>query len=520
MNKGLLDEPVFAFRLGTSEEDGGEATFGGIDSSAYKGKLTYAPVRRKAYWEVELGKIAFGDDELELENTGAAIDTGKPVPINTSLNDIVMRSFPGTSLIALPTDIAEMLNTQIGAKKSWNGQYTVDCNTVPGLPDLTLYLGGKPYPLKATDYILNVQGSCLSAFTAMDINLPDGGRIWIIGERLIHDRTTCVASANGFPVQVTSSSVATTQFMISVTTLLDLLKLPKFFHFLSTHFAPPCNGRYYCILAIPSIVLSPTLPNGSERSIDLTHRGTGTVKRCGDVALSRWSRAESHEGDSGSGAEPIARKGTNMGTVRGLTGSAVRPYPRMHWAHCATVGNTYRARLISSRLLRHVSPLLCTAALCVHLYFRSQAAVPSSNRTVFLGSQYNQVTTDPALCDSITALSTGFIASCAVDPIPFIYKSYLARPQLLPSLKHPRTTHSHHLQWPDKLSPSPHPSSRPSLRSRSSSSSLPSHLSQSPSLPFPIPRLRHIHKHPYHPPPGPSRPPPTMYCYHHTHFLL
>ena len=79
VNQGLLDQPVFAFRLGTSEEDGGEATFGGIDSSAYKGKITYAPVRRKAYWEVSLDRIAFGDDELDLDNTGAAIDTGKPV---------------------------------------------------------------------------------------------------------------------------------------------------------------------------------------------------------------------------------------------------------------------------------------------------------------------------------------------------------------------------------------------------------------------------------------------------------
>ena len=80
LNQGLLDEPVFAFRVGRSEEDGGEATFGGIDHSAYKGKLTYAPVRRKAYWEVELNKIAFGDDELELENAGAAIDTGMLSP--------------------------------------------------------------------------------------------------------------------------------------------------------------------------------------------------------------------------------------------------------------------------------------------------------------------------------------------------------------------------------------------------------------------------------------------------------
>jgi len=76
VNGGYLDEPVFSFRLGSSEDDGGEALFGGVDKSAYKGELTYVPVRRKAYWEVELEKVAFGDDVLELENTGAAIDTG------------------------------------------------------------------------------------------------------------------------------------------------------------------------------------------------------------------------------------------------------------------------------------------------------------------------------------------------------------------------------------------------------------------------------------------------------------
>ncbi|KAJ7095425.1 aspartic peptidase A1 [Mycena belliarum] len=162
INQGLLDEPVFSFRVGSSEEDGGEAVFGGIDPTAYTGSITYVPLRRKAYWEVELEKVSFGDDELELENTGAAIDTG-------------------TSLIALPTDIAEMLNSQIGATKSWNGQYTVDCAKVPSLPELSFYFGGKPYALKGSDYVLEVQGSCISSFTGMDINLP-GGSLWIIGD--------------------------------------------------------------------------------------------------------------------------------------------------------------------------------------------------------------------------------------------------------------------------------------------------------------------------------------------------
>ncbi|OJA19016.1 hypothetical protein AZE42_00360 [Rhizopogon vesiculosus] len=162
IDQGLLDEPVFSFRLGASESDGGEATFGGVDHQAYTGSITYVPVRRKAYWEVELEKVAFGDDEMDLDMTGAAIDTG-------------------TSLIALPTDIAEMLNTQIGATRSWNGQYQVDCAKVPTLPDLTFYFGGNPYSLKGSDYVLDVQGTCISSFTGMDINLP-GGSLWIIGD--------------------------------------------------------------------------------------------------------------------------------------------------------------------------------------------------------------------------------------------------------------------------------------------------------------------------------------------------
>jgi saccharopepsin len=93
LDQKLLDEPVFSFRLGSSEEDGGEAIFGGIDSDAYTGKLDYVPLRRKGYWEVELEKIGFGKEELDLENTGAAIDTG-------------------TSLIVMPTDVAEMLNKE------------------------------------------------------------------------------------------------------------------------------------------------------------------------------------------------------------------------------------------------------------------------------------------------------------------------------------------------------------------------------------------------------------------------
>lgn len=93
IDQKLLDEPIFSFRLGSSDQDGGECIFGGTDDNAYEGKITYVPIRRKGYWEVELEKIGFGDEELELEGTGAAIDTG-------------------TSLIVMPSDVAEMLHKE------------------------------------------------------------------------------------------------------------------------------------------------------------------------------------------------------------------------------------------------------------------------------------------------------------------------------------------------------------------------------------------------------------------------
>lgn len=163
IDQGLLDEPVFAFYLGNSDEEGGEAVFGGVDKAHYTGKITYAPVRRKAYWEVELNKIKLGEDEMELENTGAAIDTG-------------------TSLIALPSDISEIINKEIGATKGWQGSYTVDCKNIPSMPDLTFTIDNKDYTLTAKDYILQTsESSCLSAFTGLDIP-PPLGPIWIVGD--------------------------------------------------------------------------------------------------------------------------------------------------------------------------------------------------------------------------------------------------------------------------------------------------------------------------------------------------
>ena len=167
INQGLIDEPVFAFYLSDTKDEGAESevVFGGVDKHHYHGDMVKIPLRRKAYWEVDLDAISFGKDTAELDGTGAILDTG-------------------TSLIALPSTLAELLNREIGAKKSFNGQYTIECDKRDSLPDLTFTLTGYNFSITSYDYILEVQGSCISAFMGFDIP-PPAGPLAILGDAFL-----------------------------------------------------------------------------------------------------------------------------------------------------------------------------------------------------------------------------------------------------------------------------------------------------------------------------------------------
>ncbi|KAI9868501.1 MAG: Vacuolar protease A [Trichoglossum hirsutum] len=165
INQGLLDKSVFGFYLGDADGDGddSEAIFGGINEDHYTGELVTIPLRRLAYWEVDLDAITFGDSTAELDDTGVILDTG-------------------TSLIALPSTLAELLNREIGAKKSYNGQYTIECDKRDSLPELTFTLSGHDFTIGPYDYILEVQGSCISSFMGMDF---PGGPLAILGDAFL-----------------------------------------------------------------------------------------------------------------------------------------------------------------------------------------------------------------------------------------------------------------------------------------------------------------------------------------------
>ena len=162
-----MSKPLFGVWLGNANEnseDGGLITFGGVDSDRYTGDFTWAKVIRKGYWEVELKEATLGGFKLNLgkKRLGAAIDTG-------------------SSLFVVPTQMAEEINSRIGAKKTWSGQYTLDCSTVESLPDFSVKFGDNVYTLAATDYVLNAQNQCISGFMGMDIPEPAGPLV-IVGD--------------------------------------------------------------------------------------------------------------------------------------------------------------------------------------------------------------------------------------------------------------------------------------------------------------------------------------------------
>ncbi|KAJ3099752.1 Vacuolar protease A [Phlyctochytrium planicorne] len=174
IKENLLDEPLFAAYLGSGGEgeDGGEISFGGVNHDHFEGPITWAPVIRKGYWEVQFGNLTLGGKTVPLATNRAAIDTG-------------------SSLIVVPTSDAEAINSVIGAKKNANGQYIVDCKTLDSLPDLVIEFGGKDFVLEGKDYVLQVSGGpfgggnqCVSGFMGLDIPAP-AGPLWVVGDVFI-----------------------------------------------------------------------------------------------------------------------------------------------------------------------------------------------------------------------------------------------------------------------------------------------------------------------------------------------
>jgi len=169
VNSGKLDEPVFAFYLGSGGADG-ELTIGGVNSAHYIGDFHYVPVVEMipgttGYWEIVLDDVTVNGQSISSAKRGV-VDSG-------------------TSLMVVPTNEIESIAATVGATQlskipPLNREYGIDCDA--SAPDINFQIDGKTYALMKADYTLDQgSGQCLFAFMGQDIPAPVGPLI-IMGD--------------------------------------------------------------------------------------------------------------------------------------------------------------------------------------------------------------------------------------------------------------------------------------------------------------------------------------------------
>lgn len=157
MEQGQVEKPVFAFYLGDNAD--GELTFGGYDASKFEGELTWIPLMEASYWRIALDKVQIGS-------------------FSTTATDAIVDS--GTSLITGPTQVIRQIAQEIGATPTITGQYTIDCNLLDTLPDMSWTIDGNDYVVPGKNLVLQASGMCIFAMMGMDFPAP--GPQWILGD--------------------------------------------------------------------------------------------------------------------------------------------------------------------------------------------------------------------------------------------------------------------------------------------------------------------------------------------------
>lgn len=163
IKQNAVDQPIFSFYLG--DNGPGELTFGGYDPAKFEGEIEYVKLESATYWEIALDDVAAGDYHVDPNEDGSAI---------TAIVD------SGTSLMIGPKADIHKLASSIGAKAGFTGQYTIDCDKVPEIPDVVFTIGNKEYTIPGKDTVIQAQGTCLFAFMGMDF--PKPGPQWILGD--------------------------------------------------------------------------------------------------------------------------------------------------------------------------------------------------------------------------------------------------------------------------------------------------------------------------------------------------
>jgi phytepsin len=245
--QNLVSQPVFAFWLNRDPNagagQGGELILGGADPNHYTGTFTYVPLTNQTYWEFSMDSLAVASTTYctgckVIADTGTSLLAGPTAIVSqiqaqigatgvfTGECDQIIES-EGDAIIAYlqsgvpPSQVCQAIGLcpDVGTCApceaimyyveilvdnnstdeeilkvfeeictlipSPDGESTVDCSTIPSLPNVTITLGGKAFVLTPAEYILQIsslgQTVCVSGFISLDVP-PPYGPLWILGD--------------------------------------------------------------------------------------------------------------------------------------------------------------------------------------------------------------------------------------------------------------------------------------------------------------------------------------------------
>ncbi|XP_077151164.1 renin [Ranitomeya variabilis] len=172
LSQKVLEEEVFSvyYSRDSHLNPGGEIMFGGSDQSYYTGSFQYLNLKKHGFWHVNMKGVSVGAEVLFCkEGCTVAIDTG-------------------AAYITGPAGSVSVLMKAIGAIQQFAGEYTVECDKISELPDISFHMGGNEYTLKGQAYVLRQlqfgEEVCHVAFSGLDIP-PPTGPLWILGATFI-----------------------------------------------------------------------------------------------------------------------------------------------------------------------------------------------------------------------------------------------------------------------------------------------------------------------------------------------
>jgi len=164
----VIQQGVFSFYLQSDETKAGELDIGGIDTQHYTGDIFYKPLSLKGYWQFALDGVQIG---------GTSMSTTKSAILDT-----------GTSLLVGPKKEVNAIAKKVRASCSFiTGECMVECSKISSMPTIDFVIGGKTFPLKPKNYVLQVENQCLFGMAGMDIPQDP---IWILGDIFIRDYFT------------------------------------------------------------------------------------------------------------------------------------------------------------------------------------------------------------------------------------------------------------------------------------------------------------------------------------------